>query len=798
MAITDPLVLPEDVVLVPVAELPEDVRGRLGCEEGDFAITRPRLRVPSRILDPDSARLLAEFRSPTTVAEAVIRYSQERGTDPEATLTEAYPLLDRLFGAGFLVAEGSAAAEVIEPSLAPGEEIAGFRVLECIQVLDDTELHQVRREEDGRTAALKLERSEGTARAFEREAAVLAHLDGSVSPRLLAADAADAANTAGGRRYLATEWIAGIDAATAAAELRQAGSREGLLALVRAVARAYALLHERGVIHGDVHPRNVLVTAAGGTVLLDFGYAVFAGAGAGRQDEPNEPGRGGVGFFFEPEYAAAVLAEERAPAASPAGEQHAVAALLYLLVTGAHYRDFSLGREEMLRQIAGEPPLPFAERGVEPWPEMEAVLARALAKNPEERFPSMTALADGLAAVPPPQAQRPPLAGLSRAEALLDRMVERAGLEGALFSETLPPPRASVKGGAAGIACALYRVAAAREDAGLLSLADVWAEKAAREEGDEAYFKPGGDGGNRGILPEVVGPVSIYHSPTGTRCIQALVAHALGNPGAQRQAVKEFLAVARQPCPNSDLALGRSGVLLASALLLDTLEDDPSPPLTLMELGEETLAGIWEEIDTLPPIAGCAERPNLGVAHGWAGYLYATLQWCRAASRPLPPHTEERLRELGDCARPRGRGLCWPWLGEDGSSHGTMPGWCNGSAGFVFLWTLAHRQLGGPEFLALAEGASWNAWEDPGGPANLCCGFTGRAYALLNFYKHGGGEEWLARARDLAERAAQTFEQGGAETPHGLFWGEAGAAALAADLARPEGAAFPCFEEEGW
>src|SRR5688500_8248469 len=108
MAITDPLVLPEDVVLVPVAELPEDVRGRLGCEEGDYAITRPRLRVPSRILDPDSARLLAEFRSPTTVAEAVIRYSRERGTDPEATLTEAYPLLDRLFGAGFLVAEGSA------------------------------------------------------------------------------------------------------------------------------------------------------------------------------------------------------------------------------------------------------------------------------------------------------------------------------------------------------------------------------------------------------------------------------------------------------------------------------------------------------------------------------------------------------------------------------------------------------------------------------------------------------------------------------------------------------------------
>lgn len=797
MAITDPLVLPEDVLLVPVAELPEDVRGKLGCEEGDFAITRPRLRVPSRILDPDSARLLSEFRSPTTVAEAVIRYSRERGTDPEATLTEAYPLLDRLFGAGFLVAEGSAGAELIEPSLTPGEEIAGFRVLECIQVLDDTELHQVRAE-DGQTAALKLERTGGVTKgALEREAAVLAHLNGSISPRLLAAGETD------GRWYLATEWTSGIDATAAAAELRQAGSPGGLLALATAVARAYAFLHESGVVHGDVHPRNVLITAAGEAVLLDFGYALF-------REGQSEPDRGGVGFFFEPEYAAAVLAGERAPRVSPAGEQHAVAALLYLLMTGAHYRDFSLGRDEMLKQIAGEPPLPFLERGAEPWPEVEAVLARALAKDPDQRFPSMAALADALAAVPPPQDAQPRPADASRAEALLTRMTERAGLGGTLLTGTLPPPRASVKGGAAGIACALYRVAAAREDAGLLSLADVWAEKAAREEGDEAYFKRedegngngkgnrgnSGGGGSGGILPEVVGPVSIYHSPTGTRWVQGTVAYALGNPGAQRQAVKALVAGARQPCPNPDLALGRSGVLLAAALLLDTLKDDPPPELR--ELGEELLAGIWEEIDALPPIPECAERPNLGMAHGWAGYLYATLQWCRAVSQPLPARLGERLAELGDCARPRGRGLCWTWYGENGASHGTMPGWCNGSAGFVFLWTLAHQQLGDPAFHALAEKAAWNAWEDPGGPANLCCGFAGRAYALLNLYKHGGGEEWLARARNLAERAALTFEQGGADAPHGLFWGEAGVAALAADLARPAGAAFPCFEEEGW
>jgi len=783
MPITDPLVLPEDVVLVPVAELPDDVRRRLDCAEGDYAITRPRMRVPSRILDGESARLLAEFRSPRTVAEAVIRYSQERGADPETTLAEAYPLLDRLFGAGFLVSEGSAGAAGIEPSLLPGEEIAGFRVLDCVQVLEDTELHQV--EWSGRTAALKLERpgmAGSTGEAFEREAAILTRLDGAVSPRLLAAGGAE------GRRYLATEWISGIDAAAAAGELRQAGARAGLLALCRSVARAYAHLHERGVVHGDVHPRNVLVTAAGEAVLLDFGTAHWGGAGLA------PPGRAGVGFFFEPEYAAAVRAGRQVPEAVPAGEQHAVAALLYLLLTGSHYLDFSLGRDEMLRQISEEPPLPFAARGVEPWPEVEVVLARGLAKAPDERFPAMAALADALAAVPPPRAAKPRPADLSRAEALLARVLDRTGLDGALLREGLPsPPRASVKGGAAGLACALYRIALAREDPGLLCQADLWAEKAVREEGDEAYFNRATD-----IVPEVVGRVSPFHGPTGPRCVQAFVAHAQGSPGTQRRAVKEFLAAARHPCPNPDLTLGRSGLLLASALLLDISPGEAGdPPSGLTELGDELLAGIWEEIDALPPIPECTERPNLGIAHGWAGYLYASLRWCRSAGRPLPPGLGERLAQLGACARPRGRGLCWPWRGENERDHGTMPGWCNGSAGFVFLWTLAHRSLGDPAWRALAEGAAWNAWESPEGSGNLCCGFAGRAYALLNFHRHGGGEEWLARARGLADRAAAALERG-VDNPHSLFWGETGVAVLAADLARPAGAAFPFFEEEGW
>ena len=55
MHITDPLVLPADVILVPVKDLPESVRQQVEAEEDDYALTRPRSRTPSRIVDHHAA-----------------------------------------------------------------------------------------------------------------------------------------------------------------------------------------------------------------------------------------------------------------------------------------------------------------------------------------------------------------------------------------------------------------------------------------------------------------------------------------------------------------------------------------------------------------------------------------------------------------------------------------------------------------------------------------------------------------------------------------------------------------------
>ncbi len=788
MAITDPLVLSPDVILIPVGDLPEGVRTRFTHQEGDVAVTHPRSRMPSQILDARAAELLAEFREPHTVVDAVIRFSRARDVDPETTLEDAYPLLQRLLESGFLIAEGAADAAGVRPGLRPGEEVAGFEILECLHILEDTELYSARG--TAGMAALKIERRVATGHASERlsrEREILAMLEGEGAPRLLATGEIE------GRRWIALEWCSGVDAERAARELRRRGpsARPVLLDLCRQVAAAYARLHERNVLHGDVHLRNLLVGRDGAVRLLDFGYSRLAEACGDLAWAP----RAGVAFFYEPELADAKRREATLPQASPAGEQYAVAALLYLMVTGAHYRDFSLERDAMLRQIAEEPPLPFVERGAEPWPELEAVLARALRKEPGERFSFMAELVAALADVTPPPFAAEAHSRASTGESLLARILDLVGEEGPLLAAGLPAPTASANSGAAGIACALYRISMARSDPRLLSLADVWAEKAAASCGsEEAFYNP-----ESKVSREAVGERSAYHTAPGVHAVRALIAHACGRSGVQAGAVNDFLESARGPCPNRDVTMGRAGLLLAASLLLDTLPDaEPTAACRakLQAWGEDLARSLWAEIDELSFLF-TEGGLNHGIAHGWAGCLYAFLRWCRSSGQPLPSRLEERLVRLADHARPWGRGLRWRWVGGDGSDYGSMPGWCNGSAGFVFLWTLAHRILGNPRYLALAEGAAWNAWEAPEGHGSLCCGLAGRAYALLNLYRHGGGPEWLDRARELANRAALGVDQA-SEPPHCLYSGALGVAVLAADLARPEEAAMPFFEEEGW
>nr|NLI50509.1 protein kinase [Propionibacterium sp.] len=791
MAGTGPMVLPEDIRLVPVADLPERTRARFECDDGDFALSRPSARTPTKIVDAESAALLERFRQPLTLVQGIVEHSRARGLDPERTLEEAYPLLAHLVRSGILVPADSDRARAIAPVAGAGRLPGGFESVACVQALEDTELHQVRLP-DGRIAALKFARAGAppTVRAaFAREAALLPLVGGGVVPAVWASGEED------GLPYLVLEWCPGIGLLAAAQELRSGDRPWAEVArLALAVVNAYAQLHAADVLHSDVHPENVLVDASGGVRLIDLGFARLDRPGAALADAP----RAGVPFYFEPEYARAARDRAEPPASTRAGEQYAVAALAYQVFTGDFYLDFSLEADELLRQVAEDAPLPFAARRIPAWPAVEAVLGRALAKAPGGRFGSMAEFAAALAAASrtPPDAPGAAAASLARGPDAGARLVAdvlaRLDPEAALFTGGLPAaPTCSVKLGAAGIAYGLHRLAAARDSADLLAWADVWCARAQRDaDAPDAFVNDALD-----LSASLIGSVSPYHTRAGVQAVAALVARARDDLPAAAAALEAFVADSRAECPTRDLTLGRAGTLVVGALLAEALPPDD----TLLALGRDRLRSLWDEVAELPPVDRCAEWPNLGIAHGWGGLAFAGLRWCAATGDPLPPGLTERLDQLAGCAEPWGRGLRWQWRAPETprSTWGYMPGWCNGSAGLVPLWTLAHRSLGDDRWLRLAEAAAWNAWEDPAEAGNLCCGLAGRAYGLLALYRHTGDRVWLERARVLG-RAAAAAERDPELPWYSLYKGELGVAVLVAELADPDAAALPFFEAEGW
>lgn len=794
MSMTSRLVLADDVVLVPTAELPEALRERVGGEAGDYAISRPWSRSPSKLVDADGAALLQAFHVPTTIADAVIAFSARTGSDPEVVLSEAFPLLQRLVQARFLVEPDSPDKERIAARMNPGDRLATTEITQLLQVTEDAEVYQVRTD-TGTLAVAKILRPGhqlSMGHNLAREVAILEHLEGDPSPALLAAGTFDE------RPYFLMEWCPGVPASAVAAELRHAGGAEmdrGLLDLGRRVLTAYAVLHGKDVVHGDIHPRNVLVGPDGTLKVIDLGLACWRG----HPRHANAP-RGGLSYFFEPEVASAFLRGTGPAAPSPAGEQYALAVLLFELFTGGWYLEFAAAAADMYRQIAEDEPLDFATRHVPPWPQVERILRTALCKDPAGRFADVGKMADELSGVPP--RDLPAEAdgngrggpGDRQGREFLAALLPRFGLDGPMLaSDRIGPPTASVSYGRAGIALALHQMACARDDPSLLALSDVWVTSAVVRLDDDAGF----GSTEFGLTPDVLGEVSTFFGPPGVHVAAAIISDARGDTESCDQATGAFMGHARAPSTNLDLTLGRSSLLMGCATLKEILDGRGVEPSALVALGNETSRAIWEILDTYPPVGRANELTYLGVAHGWAGILYATLRWSAGATTPLPSAMSERLLELAACGEEVGRGLRWPVQLAPGMTEGQrgyMPGWCNGSAGYVALWGLAHRATGDDAFATLAERSGWNSWEDGDTYPSLCCGFAGRGYALVNLYNATGDRRWLERARSLADRSIRASGSLPERLRHSLFKGDFGPAVLYVDLERPEAARFPLFE----
>jgi serine/threonine-protein kinase len=348
--------------------------------------------------------------------------------------------------------------------------------------------------------------------------------------------------------------------------------------------------------------------------------------------------------------------------------------------------------------------------------------------------------------------------------------------------------------GAAGFAYTLLRMASIREDDQLLGLADLWSTAAVRSIGrDDAFYNAEIE-----LTPDTVGVRSFYHHEPGVHCVQVLVSGARGDYLAQRRAVDAFVRAASVPCPDLDVAFGRAGLLIACAQLLEALPPEIDPA-DITSLGDSLTASIETELEHEPAMIDSREHTKLGAAHGWAGYLYALLRWNAATGSKPSPSIAGRLEQLLALGHARGRAMYWPMDTRAPVIEAPLAAsWCNGSAGYVPLWTLAHTVLGDERYARLAMAAAWGAYDGhAAAPGDICCGLAGRAYALASMYCHGGDPVWLTRARLLAGRAAERILDD-AHRPYSLYKGKVGVALLADEITAPGPAGLPLFAPEGW
>ena len=194
-----------------------------------------------------------------------------------------------------------------------------------------------------------------------------------------------------GRPYIVMEHIAGRTLAA----VSQGGTAPigGVIVVMTEVLSALEAAHAIGIVHRDLKPDNILVTEEGHAKVLDFGIAKLA-------PELHHPGQSprtqtgallGTPRYMSPEQ---IDTSSNVDARS---DVYAAGVVLYEAITGHVPFEKSTLFELMRAHVEDAPPPPRTYRGDLP-PAIEAVILRALAKSPAQRFATAVAMAQALRA----------------------------------------------------------------------------------------------------------------------------------------------------------------------------------------------------------------------------------------------------------------------------------------------------------------------------------------------------------------------------------------------------------------
>ncbi len=253
----------------------------------------------------------------------------------------------------------------------------------------------------GRLVALKemLPGRSIDAQRFAREALVTANLQ---HPAIV--PVYEVGTWGGGEPFYAMKLVAGRSLDKVIEDATTIDARLALLPRLIVVAEALAYAHGQGVIHRDLKPANVLAGEFGETVLIDWGLARKVGdpedvpvddglaAAAGAADGSTVVGAVvGTPMYMPPEQARGEPLDERA-------DVYSMGAILYHVLAGhAPYGDMKLaGPYDVVARVRAGPPTTLATRAHGTPKDLLAIVEKALARDPRDRYASARQLAEEL------------------------------------------------------------------------------------------------------------------------------------------------------------------------------------------------------------------------------------------------------------------------------------------------------------------------------------------------------------------------------------------------------------------